>query len=111
MRAADIRLGQGAAITAEALAARGGLAPSSGKTANLSVAAQGGLSLSGQSQVSLKNGGVAAAPGAVQPGALAVSAARLDLDDSEITAATSGNVNAGPVTINARSLSAMDGEA
>ena len=111
VRAADIHLGQGAAITAEALAGTGALEPSSGKTANLSVAAQGGLSLSGQSQISLKNGGVAAAPSEIKPGALTVSAARLTLDDSEITAATTGNVNAGPVTINAQSLSAMDASA
>jgi filamentous hemagglutinin family protein len=101
VEAANITL-DGGAITAAALPG------SSGQTAGLSVIAHDSLSLANISRISLKNDGTAAQPGALRSGNLNVQAAKLNLDDSEITAATTGNVDAGSVTIKAQALSASN---
>ncbi|MFI3156073.1 MAG: filamentous hemagglutinin N-terminal domain-containing protein [Methylococcaceae bacterium] len=74
---------------------------SGGQVGNVAVQAIKAIKLSNDGRISIENTGNAHDPTTVIPGSLTVSAPAIELDGGIITAATSGNVNAGSVKVTA----------
>ncbi len=74
---------------------------STGQTGYVTINATDKLALINQGKLSIENAGKSGDPTRIIPGTLTVNAPQIELDNGIITAATSGNVNAGVVNVNA----------
>lgn len=74
---------------------------SSGQTGNVEVKVDKTIKLVNSGTISIENEGVSTDPASVAPGVLNVATPDLKLDGGAITAASSGNVQAGSIIINA----------
>jgi filamentous hemagglutinin family protein len=72
---------------------------SSGRTGNISLNLSGNLSLAGASQINVANGAKVLDPARIAPGDVSLSARGILLTDSQITSQSTGNINAGKITI------------
>jgi filamentous hemagglutinin family protein len=90
--AQTIALATGASINS------GATAGSSGQTGSVSIAATERVTLTG-SRFSIENNATVNQPGLLAPGKLLVTAPRIELVNSEITASASGNIGAGNLEI------------
>ncbi|MFO1327794.1 MAG: filamentous hemagglutinin N-terminal domain-containing protein [Rubrivivax sp.] len=89
----DERNGLGAVIVSRARAG------SSGQSGSISIDVRDTLELGPSSSVSIANAAVVADPAARRPGTLGLQAGRVLMQGSEVSAAASGNVDAGSVRI------------
>ncbi len=72
---------------------------SGGQTGNVIVTAEKGIYLSQNSRISMKDDATIANPNALTPTFIKVSAPDIDLKDSQITTAATGNVNGGDIEL------------
>ncbi len=91
-----------ASISAEASA------QSQGQTGNVAVAASQAVYLNNHGKISLKNATNIANTAKIIPSSITVSAPDIDLKNSEITTAATGNVDAGDININFSHALTMD---
>lgn len=82
--------------TISAMAIRG----SSGKTGNINVTATQAIDLYSNAKITLQNNATVAAPKAIVPSTVTVTAPLINLKNSQITTASTGNVNASNIVIN-----------
>lgn len=94
VNAGTISLQSGSGISAQARAG------SSGQTGNLNVTASNSLSLSGDASISVENKATVAAPALLTPTTLTVTAPTITLNNADITANATGNVDASNIVVN-----------
>jgi filamentous hemagglutinin family protein len=73
---------------------------SQGQTGDINITALNAIHLANHSKISLKNDATIADPAMIIPSSITVSAPDIDLKDSEITTASTGNVDAGDIHVN-----------
>jgi len=91
-----------AAISSEATA------QSAGQTSDIFVSASQALFLANHSRISMQDDAIVANPTLITPTAIAVSAPAIDLQNSQITTQSTGNVNAGDIGVNFSGWLTMD---
>jgi hypothetical protein len=99
---ADVLAISASTISAEATAG------SSGQTGDINIHAHQLLQLANQGKITIQNHAVVANPAASKAGVIMLSAPELDLKDSSITAASTGNVDAGSIVANFSHALMMD---
>jgi large exoprotein involved in heme utilization and adhesion len=83
-------------------------AQSQGQTGNLTVNANQAIYLANKAGISLKNEATIANTSAIVPSSITVSAADIDLKDSQITTEATGNVDAADINVNFSNTLSMD---
>jgi filamentous hemagglutinin family protein len=83
-------------------------ANSSGKTGDVNVTASKTLRLAKRGSISIQNDATVADPSHIKAGVITLSAPDIDLQDSTITAAATGNVDAGSIVANFSHQLSMD---
>ena len=101
---ATLSIGNNASITAKANLGSGG------QTGDVTINASSSLNIANGGNISIQNDGSTQNPTGIIPGTLTLQTPWLTLDNGFVSAATSGNVNAGVVTVNAaQTLSEANG--
>ncbi len=83
-------------------------ANSGGQTGNVEVNASGSINITSGGNISIQNDGSTQNPAGITPSNLTVQTPQLSLDNGIITAKTSGNVNAGLVTVKVTQTLGLD---
>lgn len=91
--AGAITLGSDSTISAQAQTG------SSGQTGNVTVSAVQGLSMSGDADISIENNATVATPSLLTPTTLTVTSPVINLSNADITANSTGNINASNIVV------------
>lgn len=91
--AGTITLGSDSTISAQAQTG------SSGQTGNVTVSAVQGLSMSGDADISIENNATVATPSLLTPTTLTVTSPVINLSNADITANSTGNINASNIVV------------
>jgi large exoprotein involved in heme utilization and adhesion len=81
---------------------------SSGQVGNILVTADKAIYLTNDGKISIQNDATASDPSSIKTGAITISAPDIDLKNSSITTASTGNIDAGDVNINFSHWLTMD---